>query len=313
MNLHVLRDGPSPSLATALAEFDMRFSYPLGAGRSFRISHGEDYPRFFRAMGDARCFVAEQDGRVIGALGIAIRTVTMPDGSVRKTAYIGDLKVDATARGSFVLLRLAQAADAWARPQVSAAYGVVMDGTGALPPQYTGRIGIEAFAAIGTICVLRFPTAPESGEHLRIASQPVGEACFNAISHGRYSASGGNPAERSQMEPFWLVHRDGLACGRLEDTRRAKRLIADDGNEMHSAHLACFAWRTSEAALELVQSARSHAASLGFPALFVAVSLRDMEVLDAPLGAIDKVIAPATIYGAGLTAGADWIINSSEI
>jgi hypothetical protein len=38
-----------------------------------------------------------------------------------------------------------------------------------------------------------------------------------------------------------------------------------------------------------------------------------MEVLAPALGPIDKVIAPATIYGAGLPAGAVWNIDSSEI
>jgi hypothetical protein len=53
MIVHQLCSAPSPSQAKALAEFEGQFNYPLGAGRSFRISHGEDYPRFFRAIGKA--------------------------------------------------------------------------------------------------------------------------------------------------------------------------------------------------------------------------------------------------------------------
>ncbi|HEY8750262.1 MAG TPA: hypothetical protein VIM11_19920, partial [Tepidisphaeraceae bacterium] len=89
MTVHALRDQPPPDLARALAEFDARFSYPLGPDRSFHISHGEDYPRFFRAMGDARCFVAEKRGRVTGAIAVAIRTIRSPDGDERQAAYIG--------------------------------------------------------------------------------------------------------------------------------------------------------------------------------------------------------------------------------
>ena len=46
----------------ALARFEEQFTYPLGPGRTLRISHGDDYPRFFRAIGDAACFVAERSG-----------------------------------------------------------------------------------------------------------------------------------------------------------------------------------------------------------------------------------------------------------
>src|SRR5947209_14573153 len=157
MTIHALRDRPTPQLARALAEFERRFTYPLGPGRSFRISHGDDYPRFFRAMGPATCFIAQKEDRVIGALGVAIRPLLMPDGNQRAVAYIGDLKVDPDARGTAVFLRLALAAVAWARPQVDAAFGVVMDGTAASPATYSGRAGIPAFLAAGKISVIRFP------------------------------------------------------------------------------------------------------------------------------------------------------------
>lgn len=129
MTLHSLRESPGPALARALADFERGFTYPLGPGRWFRISHGEDYPRFFRAMGPATCYVAELDRCVVGALGVAIRPLMLPDGSRRPTAYIGDLKVARGARGAWVFLRMARAADAWARPQVESAYGIVMEGT----------------------------------------------------------------------------------------------------------------------------------------------------------------------------------------
>src|SRR5437879_313968 len=72
MNLHALTTAPSNELAEALAHFEAQFSYPLGPGRSFRISHGNDYAHFFRALGEAVCFVAESEGVVIGTLGAAI-------------------------------------------------------------------------------------------------------------------------------------------------------------------------------------------------------------------------------------------------
>ena len=64
MIVHELHGPPAPELARALAEFEAGFTYPLGPGRTFHICHGDDYPCFFRAMGEAACFVAEQKGRV---------------------------------------------------------------------------------------------------------------------------------------------------------------------------------------------------------------------------------------------------------
>src|SRR5215470_7129143 len=53
MKIHQLSGPPSPRLAGALAEFEEPFTYPLGADRFFRISHGADYTLFFRAQGNA--------------------------------------------------------------------------------------------------------------------------------------------------------------------------------------------------------------------------------------------------------------------
>ncbi len=194
----------------------------------------------FFAMGEARCIVAEQQGHISGVVGVAIRSLMLPDGGERKAAYVGDLKVDPAARGAFTLLRLAQAADAWARPQVTAAYGVVMDGTRASPSQYTGRANIPAFLKIGKVVVLRLATAIDAPDECQIVPASAGEARYRELSRGRYFATGGDPAERSELDPVWLIHSDGFACGRVEDTRRAKRLIDSDGAEMQSAASGLF-------------------------------------------------------------------------
>src|SRR6516162_3463154 len=99
MNVHRLSTSPPPELARALDRFERQFIYPLGPGRSFRISHGEDYPRFFRAMGEAACFVAEREGRVVGVIGAALRRLRLPTGTELPAAYLGDLKIDPASRG----------------------------------------------------------------------------------------------------------------------------------------------------------------------------------------------------------------------
>jgi hypothetical protein len=115
------------------------------------------------------------------------------------------------------------------------------------------------------------------------------------------------------MEPLWLMEPGGRACGRLEDTRRAKRLIADDGVEMRSAHLSCFAYENPGAGVELVGVALGHAARRGLPALFVSVASPEAGDFCRLLEGRGAVLAPATVYGAGLEPGPAWNINTAEI
>lgn len=88
MNVHALETVASGRLAAALARFETQFTYPLGPGRSFRVSHGDDNVRFFRALGEARCFVAEREQRVLGVLGAALRPLMFPGGVRRCTSAI---------------------------------------------------------------------------------------------------------------------------------------------------------------------------------------------------------------------------------
>jgi hypothetical protein len=146
-----------------------------------------------------------------------------------------------------------------------------------------------------------------------LATPAVGQACYRALSRGRYASAGGSPHDRSTIVPQWLVHPDGVACGRLEDTRAAKQLFDSGGKEMLSAHLACFASKTPRAAAGLISTARQHAAEMQFPALFVSVSAEEFDALKAETDMTDVVVAPATIHGVGLQSSYLWNINTSEI
>lgn len=313
MIVHRLHAAPPPRLAAALAEFEEQFTYPLGAGRSFRISHGEDYPRFFRAMGDGACFVAERSGEVAGVVGAALRPLRAPDGTTLRALYLGDLKLAPAARRLFVLPRLAYAVWEWARGRGDAALGVVMDGTPLTPDRYTGYFGIPHFRAVGRIRVLRLPATPAGDGTDWVSDDDRGRACHLRLTARRYSGSGGIPAERSETPPLWLVAPDEAACGRLEDTRRAKRLIADDGQEMRSAHLSCFAYRNVDAGVALLRCAADHAHRLGFPALFVAVPEPDGDAFVRAFADGGLVVAPATVYAAQLDPAPYWHIDTAEI
>jgi len=331
MIVEAFHEPPPPDRARALAAFERQFTYPLGPSRSFRIEHGDDYARFYRAAGEALCFVAVEGERVLGVLAVALRPLLLPDGGIRRAAYIGDLKVAPEARRGTALFRLARAAEDWARPRADVAFGVVMDGTPAVPAQYTGRAGIPSFLAVASVLVLRFacvvgrisnPSGGAARTDWKSVLQPDlpldtreedVRDCFRRLSAGRHACPAGHPVERSATAPAWLLLPDGSACGCLEDTRRAKRLVTDDGQEMVSAHLSCFAWRDLRAAALLLRAALARAAALGFPALFVAVPRRDADALEGALKDFEEIRAPATVYAHGLPGDTDWNINTSEI
>lgn len=315
MKVYPLNATPPPLLADALAEFESPFTYPLGPGRCFHISHGEDYSLFFRALGNGTCFVAEHQDRILGVIGTAIRRIWMPNGRERCVGYLGDLKIATEARGGLVLARLAHAAEAWLRPKVDAAYSVVMDGTGLTPLGYTNRAGIAAFRPVGRLGVLRLSgdAVVRSDRADRFLTIPeAGLSCYQQLSRGRYACPVGDASARSQMAPVWLRHPEGLACGLLEDTRRAKRLMVSDGSELLSAHLSCFAYSSVAAGAELIREALRRTFAQGLPGLFVVVPADEAASVCASLPGCNILPAPATVYGTGLENG-DWNINTSEI
>ena len=323
MNVHALETAASSRLADALKRFERQFTYPLGSGRSFRISHGDDYVRFFRAMGEARCFVAERERRVLGVLGAALRPLLLPGGEQRMALYLGDLKVDPAVQGGRMVLRLAAAVARWLDERTDLAFGVVMDGTKATPAQYTGRLGLPGFAALGRVAVVRLSTTwREQGDRHRCrtwhATQQVGEECHQRLTSHGYACPVGAPAasrpSRSQMARCWLVDPSRAACGCLEDTLQSKRLYdADNGTEIRSAHLSCFAYESLESGLGLLGAALAGAAQNGLHHLLVAIPAGDATAFATHFGDAVDVVAPATIFGTGLVAGRPWNINTSEI
>jgi hypothetical protein len=308
--------GPLPSdIAEPFDRFEAEFTYPLGPGRTFRISHERDPHRFFAAMGEAVSILAEEDGRVVGSGSIASRVLIGPDGEERTVAYIGDLKVALSARGGRTLLRLARAIEAWGRQRTGSAFSVVMDGTRLTPADYTGRAGIAAFEEIAKAVILRVSAGGQrsAGPRPVEATRDDILGIFRRWSRGNAAVLPGEPPRRSVMEPCWLALAGGEACGCVEDTRRAKRLFSEDGSELSSAHLTAFAFAKPRDGAALISAASALARERGFDALFVAASATDAPALGEELAPAEIVVAPATIYGAGLWRGRSWNINTSEI
>lgn len=316
MTLHILHEPPQPELAQRLAELEKTFCYPLGPGRTFRISHGDDYSRFFRAMGEAVSLVVAEENRVLGTLGVALRKLLLPDGRSESVVYLGDLKVLPEARKSLVFFQLAWAAEKWVRNRANVGFGVVMDGTSATPDEYTGRVGIPAGRVLGKVLVWRIPCSDAAA--IRPEAQFIADpdrvlSCYRRLSRSRYASVGSHPEVRSEMPLIWLLHPSGQACGLVEDTRKAKWLWADDGSEMQSAHLSYFAFSSLEAAVELLHAAMQQAALAHYPALFVSIADSDHAALDRAFQCPEVIVAPATIYGHGLDDDLAWNINTSEI
>ncbi len=310
MRIFALDTRPDEALARSLARFEQQFTYPLGETQRFHVSHGDDYPKFFRALGRARCFFAEREGAIIGSLAVVVRKITLPNGTDRDAVYIADLKIAPHARGGRTLLRLATEAAAWVGESAPLHFGVVMDGTAVTPDRYTGRAGLPFFRAVAKTVVLRLSTlGPRHDPAVKDTDSQSATACYRKLSAGRYATPGGTSAERSSVAPVWLTNNDGSACGCLEDTQRAKRLILEDGTEMISAHLSCFAYREVRAGASLIRAALARARELGFPAMFTAVTATEAK----SFGGIRAAIAPATVFGDGIARNREWNVNTAEI
>jgi hypothetical protein len=189
-----------------------------------------------------------------------------------------------------------------------------MDGTPVTPDRYTGRLGIPLFREVAKIAVLKLPASVWSDAFIPWeGTATCGSACFTHLAARRISTAGGTASERSETSPVWLVSPDGLACGRLEDTRRAKRLFADDGSEIISAHLSCIGYAKHSALVELLRVASGFSARRGFPALFAAVPMAESDPVLAMLNKPGVIVAPATVFAANFQPNQPWSINTAEI
>jgi hypothetical protein len=304
MTVHCLEHPSEPLLAGALERFERQFDYPLGPQARFRISHGRDYLPFFRAMGNARVLLVEQSGEVLGTLAHIERQFEASAHDQRLAHYLCDLKIAPSARGGRVLASLFREARARiARSPSHACYSVVMTGTGRLPTDYTGRIGVPDFPKVADVMVLR--VSAYAG-----ASPQIAESTDRVSSAG-IRVSGGDRSLRSLMPPEKIaVHG---AHGWLEDTRRGKRLWNLNGEELLNAHLSDVHFETAKAARELLVQALDRALAAGFTGVFFALPNTLWQSVKDSFAGFVITEAPAAIYGYDLPQGESWWINTAEI
>ena len=226
-----------------------------------------------------------------------------------RAQYLCDLKVSPGARGGRVLAKLLTAAkDVILASGAHSCYGIVMDGTGRLPVEYTGRLGIPCFETLGKIEVLRIirkvhgsEPAPSKGTTLMSAGWP---ACV---------VSGGDSARRSIMPPYSIKPTSGAAGGTVEDTRKGKQLWMQPGGELCSAHLSRFSFKAPGAGAAVIREALDHAGQHLLPALFVAVPARQAAALKHCLTDVCVQVSPATVFGYSIPSGCDWWVDTAEI
>jgi len=307
-------DAPAaPELAAEIARFEAGFTYPLGPTTRFRISHGDDHTRFFRAIGPACCAVALHNDRVLGLLAAAIRPMRLGTDPAQPVGVLGDLKIDPEARSGVVLRGLLHTISAWLRERTQTALGIVMDGTAVTPDRYTGRLGIPGFPLLTQLTILRVAARP--------GPTPWRAPAATALAaHARLTASCGvavpRPTavvERSRMTPQWFCAPDGSACGRVEDTALAKRLITTDDVDLQTAHVSAFAWNDVVNGATLLRQAAALAAIHGHEGVFVAIPAGEADGLCAALSDHPHQRATAGLYGAGAPPALRWLLDSAEM
>ena len=316
MKIHCFHAQPSPDLAEKLRVFERQFQYPLGEHQSFRVSHGEDYTRFYRAIGEATCFAAEHRGEVVGVLSTAIRQLLFPQGNREEVVYVGDLKVVPSNVSGFALFQLMATTWEFHKRNQGMGFGVMMDGTKIEPDRYTGRLGLPKFVTLGKVMILRIPVHPSTDADPEVQIESCGEArqnLFQELSVRRFGTVGGDTELRSRFEPVALRLAHPAAYGLLEDTLKAKQLNSTDGTELLSSHVSKFAFSIPAAGARLIRTALSITRDRGLPALFTAVPTSDADHLMQELQMKDITLAPATIFGTGLDSGFLWNVNTSEI
>ncbi len=320
MKIHTIQDNLPTEWIESLVDFEQEFRYPLGPGKWFRISHGKEYLPFFQAMGPATLLVAEESGVVQGTIVYVKRNLQgrSPFGEVRDFSayYLCDLKLRPSARRTPLLMRLIQTAQV----QMESAgdrryYCVVMDGTGRLPSDYSGRFGIPPMRRIGQLMIWRIATAGScpAPSDVEMTNPMVLEKLRQEFALPGFYAEGGNRQLRSHLQPLPLIDRTGTAWGTLEDTRRGKKLYLENGDEMLSAHLSGWSWSTPEAGVNLLRQALALSHQAGFPAMFTALPLSRAAEMRSHLGGLELLDAPASIYGIGFDEPGEWWIDTAEI
>ncbi len=293
-----------------LRNFEESFRYPLGENRLFSISHGDDYGRFFRSIGKSRIYAACDGDEILGSLAV-VRRPLMLNGHQQPALYIGDLKIKQGA-GKVLYCLIKEAHDDNIDMREQPQFGVMMKGTPRKPSDYTGRLGLPQFHNMGEIVILRIPTKLESMP-VELEEITLPEAI--TLSQELHSEDNilpiGRPAVRSRQTPAAFCLKNKKAVAILEDMLSAKRLFAENGQEIISGHLSSFQYDKPLDGVQLIQGILPEAMKKEYPALFVSIPMADLPVFQKYFS--QAICAPAFIYGRNMEVSNRWQVNTSEI
>jgi len=305
-------DSIPPHLCDEMADFELSFRYPLGCDNSFRISHGEDYGRFFRSIGKSRIYLARHhDSQVLGCLVVVQRSLRLKD-SQTNCLYVGDLKLRPGVNGKVLYCLIREAYEDLYQERDIPQYCVVMDGTKHAPSDYSGRLGLPKFEKRGQISILRCPYSNSSKdknfEELDLSSA---QALSEELNQSDYSFPLSRPAVRSEAKPRAFALKDGSAVCVLEDTLASKRLYDERNREIVSGHFSSFQYDSPQSAVHLINALMGQLKPEKYPAFFFSVpecySEQFLQLMP------QAQLAQATVYGRNIEYSSSWQINTSEI
>ena len=303
-------DSISSALNEKMNKFEESFRYPLGNSGTFSISHGDDYGRFFRAMGKSKIYLACYEGEIVGSLAMVQRPLSL-NGQNVSSLYIGDLKIKRKS-GRVLYCLIKEAHDDNIELRDIPQFGVMMKGTERRPSDYTGRMGLPKFKNMGEVAIIRVPVQRTDS---KIKYDQIGISGALSLSEElrdtHYSFPIGRPNIRSLKTPKGFCLQDKSSVCILEDTLTAKRLYDDKGEEIVSGHLSSFQYGTVQEGVKLVKALMPEAEASSYPALFFSVPFEDKnEFLNLLEGA---TCAPAFVYGRNMERAERWQLNTSEI
>ncbi|NQZ57313.1 MAG: hypothetical protein HRT88_07565 [Lentisphaeraceae bacterium] len=293
-------------------EFERSFQYPLGEAGSFRISHGEDYGRFFRSIGKCRIYLARQDGnKVLGSLAVVQRPLKQK-GTLINSLYIGDLKLLPQAGGKVLYCMMHEAYQDFYEERQWPMYSIMMKGTRRAPSDYTGRLGLPKFRLQGKISIFRIPVNvhfnKQACEEIELEEAQL---LAEALNSSDYSLPMTRAAVRSKHKPRAFALKNNSAVCVVEDTMASKRIFDECDEEIVSAHLSSFQSENINCAGSLIKALMPQLAQAGYPALFFAVPQCDAMEFSELMPQAQR--ADAMVYGRNLEFGENWQVNTSEI
>lgn len=247
---------PPPKIQNKIKNFESQFKYSLPRFQKYWISHSPDYTSFYRSFGvQAYNFALEHNYQIIGSFSLAIRS---------NASYISNIRLHHRYKNGFVLYYLL--APVWKLLKGYQYYTVLVNNKQ------------ESFKKFFPYEDKRYLLMLETkNDTINIQSEIIdpmkADGIYKSLTNQNITQA--SLGLRSMIEPVWLNNKAQAIC-RIEDTRRAKILYDENGQEIILAYLTHFAYKNAIQGFNLLCHAMSFAAQKGYK--FLCFSLTETEV-----------------------------------